>query len=63
MEVGQIRGSAVYLHRGHHRRSLSVSLSIAPPKSEKRMFMLGMGFVGQTLARKLHNQGWFVSFV
>ncbi|XP_057423025.1 uncharacterized protein LOC130716970 [Lotus japonicus] len=61
MEVGQIRGSAVYLHRGHHRRSLSVSLSIAPPKSEKRIFMLGMGFVGQTLARKLHNQGWVVS--
>ncbi|KAG4931739.1 hypothetical protein AAZX31_17G239900 [Glycine max] len=36
--------------------------SITPTLSEKRsMFILGMGFFGQSLARKLHNQGWVVS--
>ncbi|KAL9330490.1 hypothetical protein ACSQ67_000100 [Phaseolus vulgaris] len=36
--------------------------SISPTLSEnRRMFILGMGFVGQSLARKLHNQGWVVS--
>nr|ACU18316.1 unknown [Glycine max] len=35
--------------------------SITPTLSEKRsMFILGMGFFGQSLARKLHNQGWLV---
>ncbi|KAJ1408022.1 hypothetical protein SESBI_23876 [Sesbania bispinosa] len=41
-----------------------VSLSMTPTlfsKSDKRMFILGMGFVGQTFARKLQNQGWVVS--
>lgn len=36
--------------------------SISPTLSEnRRMFILGMGFVGQSLARKLHNQGWLVT--
>jgi len=36
--------------------------SITPTLSEKRsMFILGMGFFGQSLARKLHNQGWLVT--
>jgi len=36
--------------------------SISPTLSEKpKMFILGMGFVGQSLARKLQNQGWLVT--
>lgn len=64
MEIGQIRGSA-FCHRhghGHVRRNFGISLSTTPTlfstKSENRMFILGMGFVGQTLARNLQNQGW-----
>ncbi|XP_027189682.1 uncharacterized protein [Cicer arietinum] len=67
MEIGQIRGSA-FCHRhghGHVRRNFGISLSTTPTlfstKSENRMFILGMGFVGQTLARNLQNQGWVVS--
>jgi hypothetical protein len=65
MEIGQIRGSQICLrHRHGHgnvRRSFGISISTTPmlsSKSENRMFILGMGFVGQTLARKLQNQGW-----
>ncbi|KAK2452355.1 hypothetical protein QL285_000155 [Trifolium repens] len=68
MEIGQIRGSQICLrHRHGHgnvRRSFGISMSTTPmlsSKSENRMFILGMGFVGQTLARKLQNQGWIVS--
>ncbi|KAF7817598.1 Protein yeeZ [Senna tora] len=35
--------------------------SLSDPRSENRMFILGMGFVGQLLAQKLQNQGWVVS--
>ncbi|KAL2318789.1 hypothetical protein Fmac_032665 [Flemingia macrophylla] len=36
--------------------------SMTPKLSQKNsMFLLGMGFVGQSLARKLHNLGWVVS--
>lgn len=60
MEIGQIRGSAICVHHGHGhvRRSFGVSLSMLSAEAENRMFILGMGFVGQTLARKLRNQGW-----
>jgi hypothetical protein len=65
MEIGQIRGSQICLrHRHGHgnvRRSFGISISTTPmlsSKSENRMFILGMGFVGQTLASKLQNQGW-----
>ncbi|CAJ2675643.1 unnamed protein product [Trifolium pratense] len=68
MEIGQIRGSQIcFRHRHGHgnlRRSFGISMSTTPTlstKSENRMFILGMGFVGQTLARKLQNQGWVVS--
>ncbi|XP_061356313.1 uncharacterized protein LOC133300745 isoform X2 [Gastrolobium bilobum] len=57
MEIGQIRGSAIPIHRGHVSLSRTPTLSC----SRKRMFILGMGFVGQSFARKLHNQGWVVS--
>ena len=46
--------------------TLSCSSTIASekqPQSEKRMFILGMGFVGQSLALKLQNQGWSDSFL
>ncbi|KAI9118277.1 hypothetical protein K1719_010609 [Acacia pycnantha] len=35
--------------------------SLSEPQSEKRMFILGMGFVGQFLSYKLQSQGWTVS--
>ncbi|GAU15265.1 hypothetical protein TSUD_03320 [Trifolium subterraneum] len=66
MEIGQIRGSQICLHHRHGhgnvRRNFGISISKAPApmlstKSENRMFILGMGFVGQTLASKLQNQG------
>ncbi|KAK7383004.1 hypothetical protein VNO78_28669 [Psophocarpus tetragonolobus] len=47
--------------RGHVHVGTSLG-SITPTLSEKRsMFILGMGFVGQSFARKLQNQGWVVS--
>ncbi|KAK7280693.1 hypothetical protein RJT34_25760 [Clitoria ternatea] len=57
MEIGQI-GSAIPLQHSRVRTSLG---SITPTLSENRMFILGMGFVGQSLARKLHTHGWVVS--
>ncbi|CAL0323829.1 unnamed protein product [Lupinus luteus] len=68
MEIGQIRGSPIPLSlrnlSSHVPKSSTLSLSSITPtstNSEKRMFILGMGFVGQFLAHKLHNQGWSVS--
>ncbi|KAF1882785.1 hypothetical protein Lal_00002966 [Lupinus albus] len=67
MEIGQIRGSPVPLslrnRSSHVPKSSTLSSSITPTStnSEKRMFIIGMGFVGQFLAHKLHNQGWSVS--
>ncbi|KAL5072060.1 hypothetical protein RYX36_022947 [Vicia faba] len=64
MEIGQIRGSPICFRHENVRRNFGFSLSATPTfstKSENRMFILGMGFVGQTLAHKLQNQGWVVS--
>ncbi|XP_020238307.1 uncharacterized protein LOC109817471 [Cajanus cajan] len=52
---------SIPLQRGNVHFGTSFG-SITPTLSQKRsMFILGMGFVGQSLARKLHNQGWIVS--
>ncbi|KAG4962345.1 hypothetical protein JHK84_039439 [Glycine max] len=54
-------GLSIPLQRGHVHVATSFG-STTPTLSEKRsMFILGMGFMGQSLARKLHNQGWVVS--
>lgn len=61
MEIGQIRASPICFRHGNVRRNFGISVSATPTlsaKSENRMFILGMGFVGQTLACKLQNQGW-----
>ncbi|BAT82828.1 hypothetical protein VIGAN_03289700 [Vigna angularis var. angularis] len=54
---------SIPLQRCHAHDHVGTSFgSISPTLSEKRsMFIIGMGFVGQSLARKLHNQGWVVS--
>ncbi|XP_014502867.1 uncharacterized protein LOC106763171 isoform X3 [Vigna radiata var. radiata] len=54
---------SIPLQRCHAHNHVGTSFdSISPTLSEKRsMFIIGMGFVGQSLARKLHNQGWAVS--
>ncbi|AES59572.2 putative NAD(P)-binding domain-containing protein [Medicago truncatula] len=61
-------GSPICLRHGHRHvhRNVRISLSTTTPtllstKSENSMFILGLGFVGQTLARKLQNQRWTVS--
>ncbi|XP_050885918.1 uncharacterized protein LOC127091340 isoform X4 [Lathyrus oleraceus] len=64
MEIGQILASPICFRHGNVQRNFGISLSATQTlstKSENRMFILGMGFVGQTLARKLQNQGWVVS--
>lgn len=60
--------SPICLRHGHRHvhRNVRISLSTTTPtllstKSENSMFILGLGFVGQTLARKLQNQRWTVS--
>jgi len=54
-------GLSIPLQRGHVHVATSFG-STTPTLSEKRsMFILGMGFMGQSLARKLHNQGWLVT--
>ncbi|XP_050885916.1 uncharacterized protein LOC127091340 isoform X2 [Lathyrus oleraceus] len=61
MEIGQILASPICFRHGNVQRNFGISLSATQTlstKSENRMFILGMGFVGQTLARKLQNQGW-----
>ena len=70
MEIGQVRGSPICLRHGHihAHRNVRISLSTTTPtllstKSENRMFILGLGFVGQTLARKLQNQGWLDNII
>ncbi|XP_058725328.1 uncharacterized protein LOC131596626 isoform X2 [Vicia villosa] len=66
MEIGQIRASPIWFRHGNVRRNSGISLSATPTlstKSENRMFILGMGFVGQTLARKLQNQGWLDNII
>jgi hypothetical protein len=73
MEIGQVRGSPICLRHGHrhvHRNvriSLSTTTTTTPTllstKSENSMFILGLGFVGQTLARKLQNQGWLDNII
>ncbi|XP_027333404.1 uncharacterized protein LOC113848199 [Abrus precatorius] len=61
MEIGHKGGWAIPLYPVHVPKRFGVSVSLSPTLSEKRIFILGMGFVGQSLARKLHNQGWVVS--
>ncbi|XP_028802997.1 uncharacterized protein LOC114758149 isoform X1 [Neltuma alba] len=41
--------------------TIATHSSLSEPQSGKRMFILGMGFVGQLLSYKLQNQGWIVS--
>ncbi|XP_054817435.1 uncharacterized protein LOC129317110 isoform X2 [Prosopis cineraria] len=40
---------------------IAMHSSVSETQSELRMFILGMGFVGQLLSYKLQNQGWVVS--
>lgn len=54
---------SIPIQRCHAHNHVGISFgSISPKLSEKRsMFIMGMGFVGQSLARKLQNQGWLVA--
>lgn len=63
-------GSPICLRHGHRHvhRNVRISLSTTTPtllstKSENSMFILGLGFVGQTLARKLQNQRWLDNII
>jgi len=74
MEIGQVRGSPICLRHGHRHRHvhrnvhhISLSTTTTPTlfstKSENSLFILGLGFVGQTFARKLQNQGWLDNII
>ncbi|KAJ7966796.1 putative NAD dependent epimerase/dehydratase [Quillaja saponaria] len=47
--------------RSSYSSSISVHTNLSEPKSEKHIFILGLGFVGQFLGQELKTQGWAVS--
>ncbi|BFG17747.1 hypothetical protein CerSpe_040210 [Prunus speciosa] len=61
MELHQISGSIAFKF-GHSPRHAVIRMTGTPEfNSRNRMFIAGMGFVGQVLAQDLKNQGWAVS--
>ncbi|XP_052119144.1 uncharacterized protein LOC107493115 isoform X3 [Arachis duranensis] len=69
MEIGEVlvraSSSSIPLHHGNpvpsHFHVHLPKASSFPLSSENRIFILGIGFVAQSLALKLQNHGWVVS--